>query len=160
MTGPVPRQRVGGVQVFEHRFLVAAPVEAVAAFHGDPSALRLLTPPPMWVVVHRGGPLAEGLIAEFTLWLGPFPIRWRARHEQVGPTGFVDVQEEGPMRAWRHEHRFVPVEGGTEVVDRIEYVHPPGSVFTRVLFSRLALRGLFFYRALITQRRAPLRSRT
>lgn len=127
----------------------------MAAFHADPSALRALTPPPMIIRLHRFGAMEDGMEADFTLWLGPLPIRWMARHEDVGPDGFVDVQVEGPMKRWRHEHRFRPIDGGgTEVHDRIEYEHPSGlrGVFTHLLFSKWALRGLFFYRSLATRR--------
>lgn len=141
--------------VFEHRFRVEAPVEAVARFHAGPSVLQVLTPPPVRVELHRFGDLEEGMEAEFTLWIGPLPIRWKARHEDVGPTGFVDVQVEGPMASWRHTHRFEALgREATEVVDRIEYAHPRGlaGVGTRAMFNRASLEGVFFYRALATRR--------
>jgi ligand-binding SRPBCC domain-containing protein len=154
-------KRAGGdvppVPVFEHRFEVKAPLAAVRAFHADSSALRKLTPPPTVIQLHRFGPLEDGMVAEFTLWLGPVPVRWKARHEDVGPSGFVDVQVEGPMAAWRHTHRFEPLAADrTEVRDRVEYEHPGGlrGLGTRLLFSRVALRGLFSYRALATRRGA------
>lgn len=151
---PVPESKA--VAVFEHRFRVPADLGAVAEFHSEPSALRALTPPPMVIALHRFGAMEEGMEAEFTLWLGPIPIRWKARHEEVGPDGFVDVQVAGPMKSWRHEHRFLPLPGGeTEVHDRIEYEHPSGlrAVFTHLLFSKMALYGLFSYRAFATRRR-------
>lgn len=141
--------------VFEHRFQVSAPLAAVSGFHRDSSVLKRLTPPPMFVQLHRFGALEDGMVAEFTLWLGPVPIAWRARHEEVGPDGFVDTQVSGPLDSWRHTHRFVSRPGGTtEVYDRIEYAHPGGlrGLGTRLLFSRLALRGLFAFRAWATRR--------
>lgn len=143
------------METFERRFRVPAPVERVRAFHAGPAALKALTPPPMFVQLHRFGALEEGMIAEFTLWLGPLPIRWTARHEDVGPNGFVDAQVAGPMAHWRHTHRFDPVsEGETEVVDRVEYAHPEGprGLWTRVLFAKPGLHGLFTYRAWATRR--------
>jgi len=35
---------------------------------------------------------------------------------------FVDRQVRGPYRWWRHEHRFEAVEGGTRVIDHVDYV--------------------------------------
>lgn len=141
--------------IFEHCFRVSAPLSAVAAFHDGPEALEALTPPPMRVELHKFGALKEGMQADFTLWLGPFPIPWKARHEEVGPEGFADVQVEGPLARWRHRHDFVAVSSDeTEVRDRVEYEYPSGwsGVWTRALFNNAALRGLFFYRALMTRR--------
>lgn len=145
------------MDVFQHRFRVRAPLDVVSAFHQDARALKRLTPPPMLVRLHRFGGMEEGMIADFTLWLGPIPIRWTARHEDVRPDGFVDVQVAGPMARWRHQHRFVAVAPGeTEVHDRIEYAHRSGpqGMLTRMLFSKPALQGLFAYRTLATRRGA------
>lgn len=130
-------------------------MESVRAFHASPSALKALTPPPVVVQLHRFGDLEEGMEAEFTLWLGPIPIRWTARHENVGPEGFDDVLVDGPMAAWRHRHRFrAEADGASRVDDEIEYTHPPGmkGLWTRLMFGRLALRGTFFYRQLATRK--------
>lgn len=143
------------MEVFERRFRVAAPLSVVRRFHGDPRALTALTPPPMRIRLHRFGAMEEGMEAEFTLWLGPLPLRWLARHEAVGEDGFTDVQVEGPMAHWRHRHQFTALGSTeTEVHDRIEYAHPGGArgLGTRMLFSRAGLSGLFVYRAWATRR--------
>ncbi|MEM6367315.1 MAG: cyclase [Myxococcota bacterium] len=140
---------------FHQSFRVGAPIEAVRAFHASPAALKALTPPPVIVQLHRFGEMREGMEAEFTLWLGPLPIRWTARHENVGPEGFDDVLVEGPMAAWRHQHRFwEEPDGASRVEDTIDYAHPPGwaGLWTRLMFGALALRGTFFYRQLATRR--------
>lgn len=143
------------MEVFERRFRVEAPLERVREFHGSSAALKQLTPPLMPMKLHRFGKLEDGMVAEFTLWAGPVPIRWVARHEEVGSEGFTDVQVEGPMASWRHRHQFVAVgPGQTEVHDRIEYAHPSGlsGVWTRLLFAKAGLHGLFLYRAWATRR--------
>ncbi len=142
--------------VFEYSFTVRAPVEAVARFHQDTRALRRLSPPPMFVQLHRVEPLGEGSVSEFTLWLGPLPLRWQAVHSDVDPTrGFTDTQARGPLRRWRHTHRFEPVdETTTRVTEYVEYDHADGlsGAFTRLLFAPAALRGLFGYRRWVTRR--------
>jgi ligand-binding SRPBCC domain-containing protein len=143
------------VPEFEQRFRVAAPLERVRAFHGSTDALRRLTPPGVRVQLHESGPVQEGSVARFTLWFGPFPVRWTARHEHVSEGGFDDVQAEGPLASWRHRHRFVPVmDGGTEIIDRISYAHRPGwtGVWTRILFGRLPLTLNFRFRRWATER--------
>jgi ligand-binding SRPBCC domain-containing protein len=141
--------------VFTNEFTVKAPLEAVVKFHRDTRALKKLSPPPMVVQLHRVDPMAEGSVSEFTMWLGPIPIRWHAIHSQVGPTGFIDTQKQGPLAFWQHTHHFQTLEDGqTRVQDRVEYQHHPGiqGLFTRVLFSKVGLIALFTYRKWATRR--------
>ena len=97
--------------------------------------------------------ISEGEI-EFTLWMGPIPFRWIARHEE-GPTewSFADRQIKGPMAYWRHEHIFTEVEGSVELTDQITLAHKSGlfGLFTRLMFDGIPLRILFFYRHLRTR---------
>jgi len=145
----------GGVPIFEHEFDVDAPLEAVRAFHDSPEALRQLTPPGAAIQLIRFGPLIEGMEAEFRLWLGPVPVHWVARHEDVSDLGFTDIQVEGPLARWRHVHRFETVgPHQSRVKDRIDYEHPAGlsSAWTRVAFGAAALRVLFAHRSRATRR--------
>ena len=141
--------------IFETSFTVNAPLESVAGFHADTSALKILNPPFIIVQLHRVDPMAEGSISEFTLWLGPLPILWRAVHSEVGPNGFTDTQEKGPLATWRHTHRFEFVDQDTICIcEHIEYQYPLGwrGLAARILFGRLGLTALFTYRKWATQR--------
>jgi ligand-binding SRPBCC domain-containing protein len=141
--------------VFDYRFIVDAPVEAVRDFHRDTSALKRLTPPPTIVQLHALEPLAEGSVSEFTLWVGPLPLRWKAVHRDVSERGFTDVQASGPAAKWEHTHSFVPLpDGRTEVREHIEYEHKPGfrGLVTRALFSWPSLWFMFGYRRWATRR--------
>ena len=143
------------MQTFDHAFLVAAPRADVVKFHGDARALRRLMPPPLFVDLHEGGRLEEGAVADFTMWFGPLPVRWRAIHVDVGESGFTDVQLHGPLHRWRHTHRFIPVDGNvTRVEDHVAYEHPTGlrGWLTRLLFNRASLAFLFAYRRYVTRR--------
>ncbi len=138
---------------FDYAFEVAAGVDEVADFHEDTRVLRRLTP--AYVQIHRFDPLAEGAIAEFTVWFGPIPIRWRAVHKDVGPNGFTDIQDQGPLASWVHTHRFEAAgEGATRVSEHIEYQYRPGwrGIPGRIFFGAPALRVLFAYRAWRTRR--------
>lgn len=138
---------------FDYSFEVAAPVDKVVTFHHDTRVLQRLTPG--YVRLRRRDPLADGAIAEFTVWLGPIPIRWRALHRDVGPNGFTDIQDEGPMKSWVHTHRFEPIGASTtRVTEHIEYEYGGGwdGVRGRLFFGPLALRALFAFRAWRTQR--------
>ena len=139
---------------FEHSFTVTAPVEVVRRFHASTDAIPWLTPPPMVARVHRGGRVEEGMVAEFTLWLGPLPLRWCARHVDVGERSFVDEQAEGPFASWRHRHTIeAQGEHTTRVDDTVHYEHHPGvrGLVTRAMTSKLSLEGLFAYRAAMTR---------
>lgn len=140
---------------FEYSFDVDAPVEAVSAFHHDTSVLKKLTPFPIFVQVHEFEPLAEGSAAKFTTWAGPIPLRWHSVHSDVSVSGFTDTQVSGPLKAWRHRHRFEPLPNGrTRVHESIEYEHDTGirGLISRIGFSRLGLTGLFTARKLLTRR--------
>ena len=139
---------------FETSFTVNAPLESVAGFHADTSALKILNPPLIIVQFHRVDPMAEGSISDFTLWMGPLPIRWRAIHSNVGPNGFTDTQEKGPLATWQHTHRFETIdEDTTQIHEHIEYEYPTGwhGLTSRILFGRLGLTALFAYRKWATR---------
>ncbi len=142
--------------IFDYTFLVNAPLQAVADFHRDTRALKRLSPPPLFVQLHRAEPLSEGAVAEFTLWFGPVPMRWVAVHSDVSARhGFTDTQQRGPLKAWRHTHRFEAVDAHTtRVREHIEYEYPLGlrGLLARLLFSPLALTFLFAYRQWVTRR--------
>lgn len=142
--------------VFDYQFTVRASLAAVSAFHHDARALKRLSPPPMFVQLHRVDALAENSIADFTLWMGLLPIRWTARHSDVSPErGFTDTQQRGPMKFWKHTHRFTAMDATTiRVSEHIEYEHDRGGrgLLSRLLFNPLALRLLFAYRAWVTRR--------
>jgi ligand-binding SRPBCC domain-containing protein len=140
---------------YSHEFIVNAPIERVAQFHHDTRALKWLSPPPILVQFHRVDPLGEGSIAEFTLWLGPLPIRWKALHEGVTPgLGFSDIQVKGPFKSWKHRHDFAQLDDGhTRVTDTIEAEHSNHliwSLVSRLMWLNLPI--LFAYRAWQTRR--------
>jgi ligand-binding SRPBCC domain-containing protein len=139
---------------FDFRFTVAAPLAAVAEFHQDTAALKKLTPPPIFAQIHQYEPLAEGSVADFTLWFGPLPVPWRAVHTQVEPAGFTDSQLRGPLKSWQHTHRFAALAPAlTEVREHIEYEHARGwrGLFSRLLFARPGLYLLFTARKFLAR---------
>jgi ligand-binding SRPBCC domain-containing protein len=148
------------MQTFDYRFTVNAPVAAVSAFHFEPGILKALTPPLMIMQVHRFDPLAEGSIGEFTMWMGPIPVRWKAEHSGVSEIGFTDTQVAGPMKHWAHTHRFNEVDANTtEVHEHIEYEHYGGlkGIWSRMLFPKIGLTALFTIRRSITRREVAKR---
>lgn len=144
------------MKTFTFSFTVPASIQRVAEFHKDSSALKRLSPPPVFVQIHAMQPLAEGSRSEFTMWFGPIAVRWVAVHSNVDPLhGFTDTQESGPLQWWQHTHRFEALDGAsTRVSEQIVYAHKPGwrGWLTRLVFAPLGLRVMFTYRAWVTRR--------
>lgn len=141
--------------VFEKATLMKTSIQKMIAFHQDPSALGKLTPPPIFVRLRHDDRTAfnQGELA-FTLWFGPLPIHWLARHEPgPTPTSFADRMIEGPLAYWRHEHIFEDVPGGVILRDRVTLAHKPGlpGMISWLMFDGLALHVLFMYRHLRTR---------
>ena len=142
------------MNIFDYQFVVSAPLSAVSDFHHDTGVLKKLTPPPIFVQIHQFEPLADGAVAEFTLWFGPLPIRWTAVHSNVSQHGFTDTQQRGPLKLWQHTHRFEAVDSRQTVVkEHIEYDYYPGlrGTLSRLLFNRAALFFLFSARKWLTR---------
>ena len=148
---------------YKHSFIVQAPLAAVREFHSQSNSMGAITPPPVVVQIHAAPALlAEGDEMDFTMWLGPLPIRWLARIEEVTPISFVDRlvdrQVRGPFTSWRHLHTFVPLDDNNTIVqDQVE-----ASLSSR-WFWRLVGWGmwlnlpiLFAYRAWATKRQMGL----
>ncbi len=148
--------------IYRHVFCVRAPLAAVADFHRRSGSLSAITPPPIVMRVHRAPQvLGEGDEMDFTLWLGPLPVRWVARIEQISEAGFVDRQVRGPFRRWEHRHTFVPLdEMTTEVHDEVQ-AEPGDGLFWKLvsLAMWLGLPLLFAYRGWRTRRLLGRRSR-
>jgi ligand-binding SRPBCC domain-containing protein len=142
--------------IYNHRFIVQAPLAEVVRFHSHSASMGAITPPPIVVRVHAAPPvLGEGDQMDFTLWLGPLPVRWLAQIEQVTPTSFVDRQVRGPFAKWIHHHTFELIDAKrTAVIDRVEAELSTHWFWRLVgLNMWLGLPLLFAYRAWQTRRR-------
>jgi len=83
------------------------------------------------------GERAVGGVTSGAMKLGD-TVTWRARHfgivfrmtsaitEYEYPGRFVDEQQRGPFRRWRHEHTFTAADGGTRMSDAVEFRSPLG----------------------------------
>jgi uncharacterized protein (TIGR01777 family) len=116
---------------FVARSHIPVPPAELLAWHARPGAFARLTPSWMDVRVLDGhGGIAPADWKRLRVGTGPLGFTWTLVH-QTGTDGaaFVDVQEAGPFRSWRHEHRFLA--DGTEasvLEDRIAYRLPLGPV--------------------------------
>jgi ligand-binding SRPBCC domain-containing protein len=139
---------------FVHQTRFPATPEAVFAFHERDDILSLLMPPWHKVqVISRTGGLKIGARVELRMLLGPFFVTWIAVHTGYEHNRlFVDEQQKGPMKYWRHQHIFQPDGDGCILRDEITYSLPFG---LNSLLGRLVekdLRRMFTYRHEVTAR--------
>ena len=61
---------------------------------------------------------------------------------------FVDEQRFGPYALWHHKHYFKEIEGGVEMIDKVDYKLPLGflGAIANTLFVKKMLKGIFKYR--------------
>jgi ligand-binding SRPBCC domain-containing protein len=117
--------------------------------------MAAITPPPIIIRVQHAPPvLRDGDEMDFTMWLGPLPIHWRAVIEAVSPEGFTDRQLSGPFAEWVHRHSFIAMdEHRTAVVDEVSLRLRAHALWWLVGAGMwLGLPVLFAYRAWKTRR--------
>lgn len=142
-------------KTFVKRSIMPGTLQQLWDFHAHPKAFSRLTPPPIFIQMHenRLKSLTDGMV-DFTMWLGPIPIHWRAQHEPgPTPTSFIDRQLIGPLAYWEHQHLMEAVPGGVQLTDHITLEHKPGlaGLLSRLMFDGLPLRLFFTYRHLRTR---------
>ncbi len=134
--------------VFEDELLLPLPRDEVFAFFADAGNLEAITPPWLRFRLTTPRPIAmrEGARIDYRLRVRGIPLRWTSRIAVWDPPHrFVDVQERGPYRLWRHEHRFEQAPEGTRTIDRVEYRVPGGGLVDRWLV-RPDVERIFAYR--------------
>lgn len=108
---------------FSHSFVVPADIDKVWGFYADIGHLEVITPPHMRLKVIKsstGSKLQQGT----EVWLeGHLVVKsaWHSMITEMKPYVYVDEMLEGRFKTWKHTHAFRQVEGGTEVVDEIEF---------------------------------------
>ncbi|MCM3881140.1 MAG: DUF2867 domain-containing protein [Vicinamibacterales bacterium] len=135
------------VGVFAYRSVVPGRAAEVFRWHERPEALLDLIPSRRWVRIEkRAGGLRDGGRVTFSFGVGPFRMRWEARHYgYLGGSQFCDEQIRGPFQVWRHTHRVEPIGDEQSLYeDRIEYAVPGGPLAQRLaqpVLQRLLARA-------------------
>ena len=114
---------------FREETIVPHPPEAVCEFFRSPAAVAAISDPNVGAVL-KSAPdtLDEGSVVELELMaFGTTHSVTNVVQEAMFPDRFVEVQQAGPLKAYRHEHRFEAVPEGTRVVDAVEF-EPPGGL--------------------------------
>ncbi len=137
--------------VLEREITIPYALADAFAFFEDPRNLERITPPWMKFRILTAGPIEmrAGACIEYTIRVGLLPLRWKTRITKYEPPFyFVDVQEKGPYRLWRHTHTFRPSTAGTVMTDRVEYALPFGWLGRIVhwVTVRRQVEAIFAYR--------------
>jgi uncharacterized protein (TIGR01777 family) len=145
-------ERSAGSEKLRREQFVPMPVPKVFEFFSDANNLETITPPTLRfkVLGKSTTRIEEGTLIDYRLKLHGIPLRWQSRIECWQPGKmFVDRQLVGPYRHWYHRHTFRAVEGGTLMIDEVEYRLPLGR-FGKVLagtWVRKELKKIFDFRA-------------
>lgn len=137
--------------VLEASVALSSPRSELFAFFSRAQNLGLMTPAKMaFEFVDVPQVIAQGSRALYRLRVGGVALRWRTHIERWHPESFfVDTQEQGPYRAWWHEHHFEPRGERTHMIDRVFYAPPLGWLgrIANALFVKRQLRKVFGYRS-------------
>jgi ligand-binding SRPBCC domain-containing protein len=104
----------------------------VFAFFADAANLERITP--SFLAFHILTPLPvdmrAGTLIDYRVGLRGLPMKWQSKITTwEPPIRFADVQVRGPYREWTHTHTFEERDGGTRVVDTVQYaLRGPGVV--------------------------------
>jgi hypothetical protein len=130
---------------------VPKPISAVFDFFSQVENLERITPPWLHFRILTAPPIEirPGAKIIYRLRVHGIPLQWATEIESWNPPfDFVDVQAKGPYKLWRHTHRFSEVDGGTRIVDTVNYALPLGPlgwVVHKLLVAR-DLSAIFNYR--------------
>jgi ligand-binding SRPBCC domain-containing protein len=115
------------------------PLDEVFPFFSDARNLEKLTPDWLRFDVLTPGPIemSVGTTIDYRLKWHGIPMRWTSEIAAWEPPHrFVDRQIRGPYRLWHHEHRFEADDGGTRIIDEVEYAVWGGALANRLGVAR------------------------
>jgi ligand-binding SRPBCC domain-containing protein len=142
------------MQFVKESFIHATP-ERVFAFHEQPNALALLTPPWEHARIIKQASISEpGSLSIIEAKVGPIKVRWLAQHTTYDPPRlFEDVQIKGPFRRWQHRHLIKKSKDGAILRDEIDYDPPFGFLgrWLAPIVVQRRLDKLFEYRHRVTR---------
>ena len=146
--GGMRERPAGALSLLRRETIVPRGLEETFRFFADAGNLQQLTPP--WVnfriITPLPIPMGVGVLIDYQIRIHGVPVAWKTQITcWEPPYRFVDQQLKGPYRWWHHEHRFEACEGGTRVIDEVEYSAILGWL-TEPLFVRSDVERIFTFR--------------
>lgn len=134
---------------FHRSLFLPKKIEDVFGFFANPFNLQKITPDWLHFKIFtqpEAIKMEKGFLIEYQIKVHGIPIKWQSEITVWDPPhSFVDEQTKGPYRYWRHNHRFEPKAGGTEIIDEVCYA-PLGGWLANRLFVASDLKKIFDYR--------------
>ena len=90
-----------------------------------------------------------GTLIDYQLKLMGIPFKWKTKITKWEPPFlFEDTQLKGPYHTWIHEHRFEGIDGGTKMIDTLQYQSPGGFLefIPHQIFVKSKVEEIFRYR--------------
>jgi len=108
---------------FEAEVFIPAPPSTVFAFHQSPFNIPKISGSFPHLEVQRAEPVAvEGGTFDLLIDFGLFSLQWQGRWIEVRQdTLLADTADRSPFEYFRHEHYFMDVDGGTQMIDRLQF---------------------------------------
>ncbi len=132
---------------------IPAPIDKVWALFSNPANLQAITPASLKFTVlseNQGDTVFAGQVIDYKVSpLLNIPLFWRTEIVDVGDRKFfIDEQRKGPYSIWHHEHYFKEIEGGVEMIDKVEYKNPFGFIgrIANDLLVKRKLQKIFVFR--------------
>jgi len=127
------------------------PAGELFAFHMDAANLVKISPPIAPVkLLGEPGPAQPGDLQVIEMGAGPFRQEWHARILRVVPGQLIeDIQEQGPFRKWRHQHRIAELPGGrSRLTDAVAFrlLPTPAGEFIEYFAVRPFIVAMFAWR--------------
>ena len=127
-------------------------LEEAWIFFQNPGNLSKITPSEMGFDILSEVPekMYPGLFINYKVSpLFRIKMNWTTEITYVdAPNYFVDEQRVGPYAIWHHEHHFKEIEGGVEMLDRVNYKVPLGPLgkLAHPLIVKPKLEEIFDFR--------------
>jgi ligand-binding SRPBCC domain-containing protein len=114
---------------FQASTTLNCPVHILRQFLGRPSNLPDVSDPDLELeIVAAPEVIAAGETIEFRVTAYGFKQRSTHTYVIVNDTEILEEQIDGPMRSWRHHHRYEAIDANTcRLVDQFEF-EPPGGM--------------------------------
>jgi ligand-binding SRPBCC domain-containing protein len=123
-------------------------------FFSSPANLKELTPDYMGFDItsgfSAGDKMYTGMIITYKVKpIAGIPLNWMTEITHIEDKKyFIDEQRFGPYSLWHHQHWFKEIEGGVEMIDKVNYKLPLGFLgdIANTIFVKKQLEGIFEYR--------------
>ena len=130
---------------------IPQPIDIVFSFFSKPENLEIITPKNLHFSILTSMPInmKTGQVIDYLIRLKGIKIRWSSLITSYEPPhSFVDEQIRGPFSNWIHSHIFKEKNGGTIIIDQIDYSIPFGLIggIANYIFVEKDLGYIFDYR--------------